>query len=145
MTSSQTYLAHNYKITNAILVGIILSIFLYSSLFSPESGKYPIPSFYTQLTGQDSPSTGLSRSFSAIVRGDLTLANKFNPFGVKIFAFFLIQFCFRISSILMLKATHKFLKTYITADILISIFSFYLAFKPLIVFSMQLFKNTLAN
>ena len=136
---------YNYKIVNYILAGIILCIFLYSALFSPEGGKHPVPSFYTQLTGEVSPSTGLSRSFSAIVRGDFDLANNFNPIGLQIFLFFAIQFCFRITTILLIKAPQTLIKPYIIADILLSIFGFYLTFKPLILFTIKLFRKSLVE
>ena len=145
MTSSHISAEHNYKIVNNILAGIILCIFIYSALFSPEGGKHPVPSFYTQLTGYESPSTGLSRSFSAIVRGDFDLANNFNPIGLQIFLFFAIQFCFRITSTFLIKVPNSYLKSYITADILISIFGFYLAFRPLISFTIKLFKESLVE
>ena len=145
MISSQSPAEHNYKIVNHILAGIILCIFLYSALFSPDGGNHPVPSFYTQLTGEPSPSTGLSRSFSAIIRGDFNLANSFNPLGIQIFLFFVIQFCYRLTSALLIKAPKTFIKSYIIADILISTIAFYLVFSPLILFTIKLFRKSLVE
>lgn len=142
MNNSQISAENNYKIINYLLAGVILCIFIYSGLFSPEGGKYLVPSFYTQLTGEISPSTGLSRSFSAIVRGDLQLAKVYNPIGLQIFLFFLLQFIFRIISILLIKVYLPFVKTYITIDIITSTIGFYLAFKPLILFTIKLFQES---
>ena len=142
MTSSQNPAEYNYKIINSILAGIILCIFLYSALFSTDGVNHPIPSFYTQLTGSDSPSTGLSRSFSAIIRGDIDLGHQFNPFGLQIFLFFVIQFCYRLATAVVMKSPQTFIKRYIFIDISISIIGFYLAFRPLILFTLKLFKES---
>ncbi len=143
MTNSRSFIAYNYKIANYMIAGIIGCIFLYSALFSPEGGKHPVPSFYTQLTDNDSPSTGLSRSFSAIVRGDFKLANSFNPIGIQIFLFFIIQLGYRIGSVLLLTDSNRYIKSYIIADVLISIFGFCFVFKPLISFTFSLFQKTI--
>ncbi len=135
----------NYQLINLSLVSIIFCIFIYSSLFSPEESKHPIPSFYTQITNGTSPSTGLSRSFSAIVRGDLLLAKSYNPIGLPIFLFFSLQFIFRSLSLLLIKERFKFIKPLILVDISLSIVGFYLAFRPLIVFTIKLFQENIVN
>lgn len=145
MSNSQHQAKQNYKIINLSLAGIILFIFIYSCLFSPQESKHPIPSFYTQITKAKSPSTGLSRSFSAIVRGDLPLAKTFNPYGVQIFLFFTFQFVFRVFSFILIKDQFSLIKPYIFADILLSVIGFYLAFKPLILFTIELFQKTIVN
>lgn len=145
MSNSQHLAKQNYKIINLSLAGIILVIFMYSGLYSPEESKYPIPSFYTQITNKTSPSTGLSRSFSAIVRGNLTLAKIFNPYGIQIFLFFAFQFVFRVFSFLLIKNQFSLIKPYIFADILLSGIGFYLAFKPLVFFTIELFQETVVN
>lgn len=135
----------NYQLINLSLVSIIFCIFIYSSLFSPEESKHPIPSFYTQITNGTSPSTGLSRSFSAIVRGDLLLAKSYNPIGLPIFLFFSLQFIFRSLSLLLIKERFKFIKPLILVDISLSIVGFYLAFRPLIAFTIKLFQENIVN
>ncbi len=85
-----------YKLINVIFAIIILAIFIYSASFSPEKTKYPIPSESKWLLNQDSLSTGLSRSFSSIIRFNYADAGKYNPLGFQIFMFFVIQFFLRI-------------------------------------------------
>jgi len=143
--SKSHHLAFNYKTVNLLLAGIILCIFIYSGLFTPEGSKHPIPSIYSQITGNTSPSTGLSRSFSAIVRGNIQLAKSFNPFGLQIFLFFSIQLVFRIASILLMKNYFPLIKPYILADITLSFLGFLLAFRPLISFTLELFKKTIVS
>lgn len=145
MSDSQYPAKQNYQIINLSLAGIILCIFVYSGLFSPEESKHPIPSFYTQITNKNSPSTGLSRSFSAIIRGDIQLARTFNSTGPQLFLFFLTQLVFRIVSILLIKKNSPLLKPYVVTDIILSILGFYLAFKPFIFFTLELFKQNIAS
>lgn len=141
--SSQT--KQNYKIINLSLAGILFCIFIYSGIFSPEESKHPIPSFFTQITHENSPSTGLSRSFSAIIRGDIQLAKEFNPIGLHIFLYFALQFIFRVLSFLLIKETFSWIKPFISLDITLSIIGFYLAFKPLILFTIKLFWESIVN
>jgi len=145
MSNSQQLAKQNYKIINLSFAGIILFIFIYSCLFSPKGSKHPIPSFYTQITKQKSPSTGLSRSFSAIIRADFPLAKTFNPYGIPIFLFFAFQLVFRVFSLILIKDNFSLIKPYIFTDILLSVIGFYLAFKPLIIFTIKLFQKTVVN
>ncbi len=50
-----------------------------------------------------SPTTGLSHSFSAIIRGDLKGAAAQNPYGIRIFLFFFLEWMFRAVAFLSLK------------------------------------------
>ncbi|WP_421917915.1 DUF2752 domain-containing protein [Marinifilum sp.] len=124
---------------------IILLIFLYSAFYSNKQLQHPIPSFFTQITGSDSPSTGLSRAFSALVLFDIKSAKEFNPFAVQIFLFFVFQLVFRILTFFLMKYNISWINTYILADICLSIFAFSLAFRPLILFSFKLFRNFIVN
>jgi hypothetical protein len=120
-----------YHIINTILAGIILMVFIYSGLFSAgnKESNHPIPSFYENLTGEPAPSSGLSRAFSEIVRGNLESARNYNPDSLLIFSFFLIQFVQRILvSILLFKQTVRF-RALLTADVTISILLFLYCFK----------------
>jgi hypothetical protein len=73
-----------------------MMIFIYSGLFSAEKDNHPIPSFYEELSGETSVSSGLSRSFSEIVRGRFNLAREYNPYSIPVFIFFLVQFFQRL-------------------------------------------------
>lgn len=84
-----------YKLINVIFGGIILAVFLYSAIFSPVKANHPIPSESKIFWNQESQSTGLSRSFSYIVRLNFTEARNYNQYGIQLFSFFLIQLFMR--------------------------------------------------
>ena len=131
----------SYRIINIIFTGVIGLVFIYSCLFLPEGGKHLIPSFYTDMTGNTSPSLGLSRAFSALVRADVVLANQFNPYAARIFAFFCFQFLFRLISIKLDSFPVINKKTWIWTDILLSISLFLIVFYPLIMFTLDTVGN----
>ena len=125
----------SYRIINIIFAGVIGLVFIYSCLFLPEGGKHLIPSFYTDITGNTSPSLGLSRAFSALVRGDVALAKQFNPHATIIFAFFCFQFLYRLISLKVDRISVINKKIWIWVDIVLSIALFMIAFYPLIKFT----------
>jgi len=127
----------SYRIINIIFAGVIGLVFIYSCLFLPENGSHIIPSFYTDITGHSSPSLGLSRAFSALVRGDIALANQFNPHALNIFLFFCFQFIFRLISLKVDRMSFVNRKLWIWLDILLSITLFLIVFYPLIQFTFQ--------
>jgi len=127
----------SYRIINIIFAGVIGLVFIYSCLFLPENGSHLIPSFYTDMTGHSSPSLGLSRAFSALVRGDIALANQFNPHALDIFAFFCFQLLYRLISLKVDSITFIKRKRWIWIDIVLSISLFLLTFYPLIRFTLQ--------
>ncbi|MGZ2369018.1 hypothetical protein ACXR6G_04480 [Ancylomarina sp. YFZ004] len=127
----------SYRIINIIFAGVIGLVFIYSCLFLPENGSHIIPSFYTDITGNTSPSLGLSRAFSALVRGDLALANQFNPHALNIFVFFCFQFLYRLISLKVDRIAFVNRKTWIRFDIVLSISLFLIAFYPLIEFTLK--------
>lgn len=128
----------SYRIINIIFAGVIGLVFIYSCLFLPDGGKHLIPSFYTDITGNISPSLGLSRAFSALVRGDIALANKFNPHALNIFLFFCFQFLFRLISLKVDRFKYISRENWIFVDIVLSISLFLIAFYPLIAFTFQI-------
>lgn len=85
-----------YRIVNLILAGIILLIFVYSAIWSPSKADHPIPSESEIFWKQESKSTGLSRSFSSIVRLNFNDAGNYNQYGLQLFTFFLIQLFLRL-------------------------------------------------
>jgi hypothetical protein len=117
-----------YLIINLILAGIIGLIFLYSGLFSAGKDNHPIPSFYENITGQPSPSGGLSRAFSELIRGNLDDARRYNPFAPLLFAFFLIQGIQRLMVSLLLVKTRTNKKHLLLADVSITITLFIYCF-----------------
>ena len=95
---------HPYHSINLSFAGIIFLIFLYSGIFSVEKNNHPIKSACETIIGKPCKSTGLSRAFSEIVRLRFESAKKYNPYSLKIFTFFLIQFLLRFFvSLLIIK------------------------------------------
>lgn len=121
-----------YLRINLILSGIILLVFLYSGIFSAEKDNYPVPSFYERITGLESPSRGLSRSFSEIIRGRFDMARSYNASGIPIFAFFFIQLLMRLSASLLILRSKCHLRIIGIADIAISILLFVFFFRKLL-------------
>ncbi len=107
-------------------------IFIYSGIFSYSRANHPIKSNYTQITGKPSISTGLSRSFSAIIKLEFKKAREFNPYGISVFTFFLIQLCLRLFFYMMLKRSLYELKIILILDAVISTTLFILHFEPFI-------------
>ncbi len=134
----------SYRIINIIFAGVIGLVFIYSCLFLPENGSHIIPSFYTDITGNSSPSLGLSRAFSALIRGDLALANQFNPYVMNIFAFFCFQFLYRLISLKVDSMSFVNRKTWVRIDIVLTISLFLLAFYPLIRFTIETIGDVIA-
>ena len=97
-----------YHIINLSFAGIIILIFIYSGIFSVDKNNHPIKSACEIVTGKPCSSTGLSRSFSEIVRFKFESAKAYNKYGLRVFSFFLIQFFIRlIISMLIIKTTIK--------------------------------------
>jgi hypothetical protein len=96
-----------YLTTNLIFTVFLIFFFGYSLIFSADADNHPIPSFYTKITGEETISSGLSRSFSDIIRGNFKSANEYNIYGIRIFFFFFIQFFLRLF--------FSFLYTYVAA------------------------------
>ena len=120
-----------FKLINIIFASIILAIFIYSVVNSPESSHYPISSQSKLLYNETSLSTGLSRSFSSIVRLNFEEAKKYNVYGLQIFTIFLIQFFMRVFFILGDDSLKKLgSNNLVTLDALISGGLFILFFMP---------------
>jgi hypothetical protein len=117
----------SYSAVNLTLAGIILAIIVYSFVFGGIR-DYPIPSGSALLTGADSISTGLSRSFSAIVRLNLDEARAFNPHGIRIFMFFLVQLLMRATALII--SDHINRRMVVICDIILSVSLFILCFWP---------------
>lgn len=120
-----------YQIINLTFLGIILLIFLYSVLFSPEKNNYPIKSSYTAITGKTSISSGLSHGFSCIVRGRFEQAVGFNPYSIQLFSFFTIQFFMRLIILIYICRIEAAVKAIaVKTDIIVSSVLFLLFFYP---------------
>ena len=121
-----------YILLNLIFIVIILMVLLYSGIFSPEKSDYPLHSAYTEITGHESISTGLSHSFSEIVRLNFWKAHEYNPYGIRIFLFFVVQLFFRINFFIVARNRTPD-SSLITMDIVLSAGVFLIAFWPFLV------------
>lgn len=118
-----------YTVLNLCFVAIIFAVFIYSLLFVD---NHPIPSTFTQLTGIEPVSCGLSRAFSQLVRGNLMQALALNPHSVRVFAFFVGQLLMRTAAIVLTHFGRLPRKVLIVSDISISVGLFLFCFAPLI-------------
>jgi hypothetical protein len=119
-----------------LLIGIAFAgVILYSLTYKANS--HPIPALLTEITGEIPPSKGLSASFSEIVRVNFDLATAYNPYGLRIFAFFALQLLLRafFSMILMIKKNG--VVSIILTDSIISTLLFACCFWPLITYTLQ--------
>jgi len=126
-----------YFVFNIIIAGIIAMIMLYSGIFSAEKANHPVSSFYTRATGQETISTGLSRSFSAIVRGKFAQAQKYNPHGFRVFIFFASQLMGRVVLMLYFKQAEKRKRTVIIWDSIFSVALYLVCFYPFIEYTIN--------
>jgi len=123
-----------YGILNLVIGLIPLAIILYSFLYTPDKQYRPIPSGSLLFSENPVISTGLSRSFSAAVRLDFEAAINYNPYGIRIFLFFIIQLFMRMAGwILCHRVSDKTLAFLIPADILLSISMFLVSFWPFLI------------
>jgi hypothetical protein len=121
-----------YRIINLSLAGVIVLVLLYSSIFDYRKNNFPVHSFHDTITGQTSLSTGLSRSFSAIMRFDLDEARAFNGHGISVFMFLILQLFMRGFFYFNSKKEFYSIKQTITVDVVLSIALFVLFFRPFI-------------
>jgi hypothetical protein len=91
-----------YLIINWAFAAIIAGIITYAALYDPDRGDHPIPSGYQVVAGDETISTGLSRSFSALVRFRFDDAKEFNAYGPRIFLFFAVQLILRLALLAMM-------------------------------------------
>lgn len=92
----------SYFVINLVFALIILLIFLYSALHNAENSNYPIISSIQLLSGETTISSGLSRSFSELIRFRFSSARSYNPHGLRIFIYFVVQFVLRISFLIQI-------------------------------------------
>ena len=126
-----------YLKINLVFAGIVILIFAYSGIFSPDKGNYPVACFHEKITGQQCASCGFSHSFSLIMRGRFNEAVSWNPYGMRIFLFFLAQLLLRAAFSIYYINNTTTRRELIIFDIFGSIVIFFLAFWPL--FSQLLF------
>ena len=124
-------LQDSHQVIHVLFAGMILLVFLYSGIFSPQQGGHPIRSQYKIITGEEPASSGMSRAFSSIVRLDLDRAKHYNPHSLAVFSFFLIQLFLR--GVFFFLNTLKIKRTpLVIIDASVSVMLFLYCFKGLI-------------
>jgi hypothetical protein len=123
-----------YRILNRIFLSVLILILAYSAVFSPEKKNYPIPSGSRFFSDARVPSTGLSRSFSAIMRFRFQEARQYNPNGIRLFLFFFIQIFMRMAALVIVsRLPEKSLKVLFYADAGLSATLFIACFWPFLI------------
>lgn len=124
---SEPYLSVNFA-----LAGLLLFVFVYSGIFSPEKNNYPVVCIHERLTGEPCASCGLSHSFSLILQGRISEAYRWNSNGMRVFIFFAAQLVMRIVfSVFYLKHPET-VRQLIIYDTIASFTLFLIAFFPFI-------------
>ena len=128
-----------YHIINLCFIILVIGILLYSLLF--RGNNHPIPALLTRLTGLVPPSKGLSASFSEIVRGNFISATLLNPYGLRIFSFFIFQLFQRILISIVIKFNWLRVSRVGIIDVVLSMARFAYCFAPLIAYTFKLFTH----
>lgn len=121
-----------YHIINLVFAGVIVLIFAYSGIFSPVKNNYPVVCIHELLTGEPCFSCGLSHSFSLIVRGRISEAYEWNPYGMRIFLFFVSQLILRLGFLWQSVNHPENRKHLIIYDSVSSALIFFISFWPFI-------------
>jgi hypothetical protein len=121
-----------YLIINIFFAGVIMLIFAYSGIFSPEKDNYPVTCLHEQLTGEPCISCGLSHSFSLIIRGRIAEAYQWNMYGMRVFLFFASQLIMRIRFSFLYLKNQETRRELIVTDCIGSGIIFLIAFWPYI-------------
>jgi len=120
-----------YRVLNWIFLSVLILILTYSALFSPEKKNHPVPSGSRFFSNRAVPSTGLSRSFSAIMRFRFHDARQYNPHGLRLFLFFFVQIFMRLAALVLVShLPYRSLKPLIYVDAGISVALFIACFWP---------------
>ncbi|MGZ3751009.1 MAG: DUF2752 domain-containing protein [Mucilaginibacter sp.] len=122
-----------YSLVNWIFAGIFIVILIYSGIYSPNQ-KYPVKCYYQILYKRPCPTCGLSRGFSAIMRGEFKEASQFNQNSIPLFCFFSIQLFLRLTINCLLVRVKKpaSIRPILTTDIAVTVLMFSWAFHRII-------------
>lgn len=124
-----------YHYVNLLIAIAFVAVIIYSLIYKANS--HPIPAILTELTGEIPPSKGLSASFSEIVRGNLDLATEYNPYGIRVFAFFALQLLLRAFFSIMVMLKRNGATSIILTDSIVSSLLFAYCFWPLIGYTLR--------
>lgn len=133
----------SYMAINLIFATVIMAIFIYSAIYKPEENSHPIKCIHQELLGNKCPTCGMSRGFSAIVRGHIDEALIYQHNSLSVFLFFLIQLVFRVTTIILLRKSSLSLKIISNTDLTLSLLLFLLTFRNLIFQTIYIFYKML--
>jgi len=119
-----------YITVNSVLAVVIIMIIIYSLVFSPARGNYPVTCIHEKITGKPCISCGLSHSFSLILRGRINEAYSWNPYGMRVFIFFMAQLIMRIIFSVYYLKSQGYHRQLIIYDIAGSVLTFLIVFLP---------------
>lgn len=119
-----------YIVINLVFAGVIMLIFAYSGIFSPDKDNYPVVCVHEKITGMPCFSCGLSHSFSLIVRGRISEAYEWNIYGLRVFLFFAAQLLMRITFSVYYLSDKSHRRELIIYDIASSAIIFIVVFYP---------------
>jgi hypothetical protein len=123
--SKEPYLKINLSL--AIIIVLVLGYF---AVFSPSGNNYPVSCIHERITGKPCPSCGLSHSLSLILRGNILQAYDWNPYGVRVFIFFISQLMMRVVFSIYYLSDRESGKQLIIFDITGSVIIFLITFIP---------------
>ena len=113
---------------NLIFICILFALFVYSFAYPAIPNSLRLKSNCEKFNLENCPSKGLSRAFSKIIRVEFKEALNYNPYSIRIFSFFFLQFILRIAFILF----HKKWKNLYYIDIFLTIVLFAICFFPIV-------------
>jgi hypothetical protein len=119
-----------YLFINIFFAGVIMLIFVYSAVFSPDKDNFPVTCIHEKITGEQCISCGLSHSFSLIVRGRISEAYLWNMYGMRVFLFFASQLAIRVIFSVFYLRNSDTRRQLIITDCIGSGLIFFIAFWP---------------
>lgn len=134
MTLKERYGQDSYIVVNLIFAIIIIGVFVYSLVYSPDKNDYPVTCVHELLTGEPCASCGLSHGFSLIARGRVDEALEYNMYSVRVFAFFVAQLIMRVLTSLLTICVPDKRKWVLTIDVIITICYVFYSFWPFLKF-----------
>jgi hypothetical protein len=123
---------HPYHTLNLVFALGILGMLVYSAIYLPEPDQHLVPCVHSQVSGEPCPSCGLSRAFSALIRGDTAAARAFNPQAIPVFLFFIIQLLLRGLTSLAITTRLMPARRLVAIDAVFASLLFLWAFLPLL-------------
>lgn len=127
-----------YRLINGIL-GALLLLFIAFIFTAAHTSTIPLPkSQWERITGVSSASTGLTRSFLSMAKGNIHLARAYNAGGPAVFAFFVLQLGMRWVLFYFLTLVDDEVKTTALIDACISIGLFVICFEPFLIDTLRI-------